>query len=113
MFYDYNGEAKAFWWIIVVLGAVVIVHSVAELALLPPQAQMAIGLAIALAGLAAAFPVDLRSVQTVFASRAHQARARLVNARIASDIDADVMRDADTAMYAAKSSNSGPIVMLA
>lgn len=56
---DYNGKATLYWWSVVMLGAIVLVHSTIQVAAMPPSAWLQALFAVALAMLAGLVPVRI------------------------------------------------------
>ena len=65
---DYNPKATAYWWTVVVLGAVVLALAALSLADLTPQAWLQVSVGMAIAMLAGIFPVRIPHSKNSFAA---------------------------------------------
>lgn len=59
IFHGYTPQAKAFWWVVVVLGSLALLHSMDRLADSPWEDQWVIAIGLGLVVLSAAFPLPL------------------------------------------------------
>ena len=65
---DYNAKATVYWWLMVLLGAVIIVRSAAHVAELPVQTQLQVIGGLAIAMIAGFFPVRIPGSKNSFAA---------------------------------------------
>jgi len=65
---DYNRHATTYWWVMVMLGAAVMVHTLRELAALPAADWLQVGTGIGIAMLAGFFPVRVPRSKNSFAA---------------------------------------------
>src|SRR5450432_2646352 len=65
---DYNRQATVYWWVMVLLGAAVLVNALRSLLALPPASLAQVGAGVVIAMLAGLFPVRIPRSKNSFAA---------------------------------------------
>jgi diguanylate cyclase (GGDEF)-like protein/PAS domain S-box-containing protein len=68
LMHDYNRKATAYWWVVVSLGAVVLLHAMLRVASMTPSDRLQVGCGMLVAMLAGFFPVRIPRSKNSFAA---------------------------------------------